>query len=133
MPGQRGEDGQFVSNVVGSVNPVGMPVFAGPPGREGVPVHLGYHPTYRWCGAIPGLNNAPQQIYDTFGAVPFSAQGPGDVTMRSISILERPDWIGASYTLNGTGLAAGTIYQAPLTFSPRIGNPLQYMWPGTGQ
>lgn len=104
----------------------------GPLGREGTPVKLGYVPTYGWRN-FPLNNSAPQYVFETYAALPFSVQGPGDIPVRQWQTNEKPSWALASFVFNGPGLAAGTIYYSPLTFQQPVGNPLQYMWPGTGQ
>ena len=110
------------------INPAGAISLPPVLNSDGLPVQLGYHPTWTFFRP-PLIDEAVNYVYSTLALVPTSPTGPGDIPLQVWNIQGRPDWIGASFIMNGAGRAAGTIYGAPLTTSPALSSPLQYMFP----
>jgi len=98
--------------------------------REGMPVHVkGYQPTWIYK-APPNINTAQQMVYDTFCAVPFDVNGPGDVPLMQRCMFQRPGVASAAFVQNGMPTIAGGIQAAPLTYQPIAINPSTTMYPG---
>lgn len=92
-------------------------------------VQLGYRPSWVYR-APPGVGDAPQFVYDTYAAIVYSPEGPGDVILDQRRIFSPPSFIGQQYLKSGLPTTGGTVWSSPLTFAPVSNNPAQQQYPG---
>lgn len=85
-----------------------------------------YAPTYIYREP-PMIGAATAMVYATWGGMPYSVQGPGDIPLQQLCYDEMPTWVFDSQIVDGWPLASGQFVAQPLTYMPRFDSPLSHM------
>jgi hypothetical protein len=89
----------------------------------------GWHPSWIWV-APPGIGDAPQHVFATFGLIPFSVDGPGDRPASYLRSYLAPIVQNFAMRYQGMPVDGGSFLMTGLYTPTQMGNPSNDVFPG---